>query len=70
MEGCPCPTCAIGWTRGYVRYMAHNRELTMMRALTVHNLAFVARVVARLRDAVIAGTLETEAAALLGGGAP
>ena len=28
MEGCPCPTCAIGWTRGYLRYMAHNRELT------------------------------------------
>ena len=67
MEGCPCPTCAIGWTRGYLRYMAHNRELTVMRALTLHNLAFVQRVVARLREAVLAGRLEDEAAALLGG---
>ena len=70
MEGCPCPTCAIGWTRGYLRYMAHNRELTVMRALTLHNLAFVQRVVARLREAVLAGRLEEEAAAVLGGVAP
>lgn len=70
MDGCPCPTCAIGWTRGYLRYMAHNRELTVQRAITLHNLAFVQRVVARLRDAVLAGTLADAAAALLDGEAP
>jgi len=70
MEGCPCPTCAIGWTRGYVRYMASNRELTMMRALTLHNLAFVQRVVARLRAAILDGTLADTAGALLAGDPP
>ena len=70
MDGCPCPTCAIGWTRGYVRYMARNRELTVMRALTLHNLAFVQRVVARLRTAILDGTLAGTAAALLAGEAP
>lgn len=69
-EGCPCPTCAAGMTRGYLRYLTHNRELTGMRLLTVHNLAFVARVMRRLRDAVLEGTLAETAAALRGGEAP
>ena len=33
MEGCPCPACALGLTRGYLRYLAHARELTGMRLL-------------------------------------
>ena len=28
MEGCPCPACAAGLTRGYLRYLARSRELT------------------------------------------
>ena len=44
MEGCPCPACALGLTRGYLRYLAHARELTGMRLFTLHNLAFVERV--------------------------
>ena len=55
MEGCPCPACALGLTRGYLRYLAQARELTGMRLLTLHNLAFVARVMRRLRDAIGAG---------------
>ena len=70
MEGCPCPACALGPTRGYLRYLAKARELTGMRLLTLHNLAFVARLMARLRDAIAAGTLAEEAAALRGGAAP
>ena len=70
MEGCPCPACAAGWSRGYLRYMTKNRELTAMRALTIHNLAFVERVVRRLRDAVIDGTLSDAATYLRDGGAP
>ncbi|CAB4919381.1 unannotated protein [freshwater metagenome] len=70
MEGCPCPACAIGWSRGYLRYMAKNRELTAMRMLTVHNLAFVQRTVARLRDAIISGTFDRAAAEILAGVAP
>ena len=41
-----------------------------MRLLTLHNLAFVARLMARLRDAIAAGTLAEEAAALRAGAAP
>ena len=67
MDGCPCPACAQGFTRGYLRYLAKARELTSMRLLTMHNLAFVARLMERLRDAVRTGTLADEAAAIRGG---
>ncbi len=70
MEGCPCPACAIGYTRGYLHYMARARELTAMRLLTLHNLAFLARVMARLRQAVLDGDLAGTAAALRAGQAP
>ncbi len=70
MEGCPCPACAVGLSRGYLRYLVHSRELTGMRLLTIHNLAFVARVMQDLRAAILAGTLPATAAALRAGAAP
>jgi queuine tRNA-ribosyltransferase len=70
MEGCPCPACALGLSRGYLRYLAHARELTGQRLFTLHNLAFVERVMRRLREAIAAGTLGQEAEYLRGGGAP
>jgi queuine tRNA-ribosyltransferase len=70
MDGCPCPACAHGFTRGYLRYLARARELTAMRLLTLHNLAFVARVMARLREAIAAGRLAETAAELRAGQAP
>ncbi|MEI7691767.1 MAG: tRNA guanosine(34) transglycosylase Tgt [Actinomycetes bacterium] len=70
MEGCPCPACAVGYSRGYLRYMTKARELTAMRLMTVHNLAFVARVMERLREAVLAGNLAAVAAELRAGRAP
>jgi len=70
MVGCPCPACAVGISRGYVRYLAHAREITGMRLLTIHNLAFVSRLMADLRGAIHAGTLAQVQAALRGGAAP
>jgi queuine tRNA-ribosyltransferase len=70
MEGCPCAACAQGWTRGYWHYLTRNRELTGQRMLTLHNLAFVQRVVARLRDGLLSGDLAGVAAAIRGGAAP
>jgi queuine tRNA-ribosyltransferase len=70
MEGCPCPACAAGHSRAYVRYLVKARELTGMRLLTLHNLAFVARVMERLRAAIVDGTLTATAAELRGGAAP
>ncbi len=69
-EGCPCPTCAAGYSRGYLRYLVANRELTGLRLLVVHNLAFVRRVMTGLRDAILEGRLTEHAAALRGGLAP
>ncbi len=70
MEGCPCPACAVGLSRGYVRYLVHARELTGMRLLTIHNLAFVSRLMAELRAAIHAGVLPQVQAALRAGAAP
>jgi queuine tRNA-ribosyltransferase len=70
MAGCPCPTCSAGHPRGYLRYLLKNRELTGVRLLTLHNLAYLARLMAGLRDAIAEGTLAAHAAALRGGAAP
>jgi queuine tRNA-ribosyltransferase len=70
MEGCPCPACGGGHSRGYLRYLLRNRELTAVRLLTLHNLAYVQRLMADLRGAIAAGTLAERAAALRAGAAP
>ena len=70
MEGCPCPACSNGHSRGYLRYLVKNRELTGARLLTLHNLAFVARLMAGLRAAIAEGTLAAHAAALRAGASP
>jgi queuine tRNA-ribosyltransferase len=70
MEGCPCPACRTGPTRGYLRYLSRAGELTAMRLLSLHNLAFVERLMRRLRDSVLAGTLAETAAALRAGEPP
>jgi queuine tRNA-ribosyltransferase len=70
MEGCPCPTCAGGISRGYLRYLAKHRELTGARMLTLHNLAYLARLMADLRSSIGEGRLAERAAALRAGDAP
>ncbi len=70
MDGCPCPSCESGYTRGYLRYLFKQRELTAVRLLTVHNLAYLARLMADLRAAIAAGTLAERAVALRGGAPP
>jgi len=70
MDGCPCPACATGLSRGYLRYLVKNRELTGARLLTLHNLAYLARLMADLRAAIGEGRLAERAAALRAGDAP
>ncbi len=70
MEGCPCPACSGGHSRGYLRYLVKNKELTGARLLTLHNLAYIARLMEGLRGAVAGGTLREHAAALRAGAAP
>ena len=70
MEDCPCPACAGGYSRAYLHYLFGARELTALRLVTLHNLSYVARLMADLRAAIAAGTLAEVAAAVRGGAAP
>ncbi|MGB2710633.1 MAG: tRNA guanosine(34) transglycosylase Tgt [Conexibacter sp.] len=70
MDDCPCPACAGGYSRAYLHYLFGARELTALRLVTLHNLAFVARLMADLRGAIAAGTLTEVAAAIRAGAAP
>jgi len=70
MEDCPCPACAGGYSRAYLHYLFGARELTALRLVTLHNLAYVARLMADLRAAIAAGTLAQAAAAVRDGAAP
>lgn len=67
MEGCPCPACARGLSRAYLSYLVRSGELTGMRLLTHHNLAFVAGLMHTLREAILAGALPETAARLRAG---
>jgi queuine tRNA-ribosyltransferase len=70
MEGCPCPACSGGFSRGYLHYLLRAHELTGLRLVTLHNLSFVAQVMGDLRDAIAADRLDEVGDALLAGAAP
>jgi queuine tRNA-ribosyltransferase len=70
LEGCPCPACEHGYSRAYLHYLLKAREQTAQRLLTIHNLAYLQRLMAGLRAAIDAGDLATTAAAVRDGAAP
>jgi queuine tRNA-ribosyltransferase len=70
LDGCGCPACSAGFTRGYLHYLLRARELTGLRLVTLHNLWFIARLMEDLRAAIDGGRLDEVAAALRGGAAP
>jgi queuine tRNA-ribosyltransferase len=70
LGGCPCPACSEGFSRGYLHYLLRAGELTSVRLVTLHNLSFVARLMADLRDAIDGGRLAAVAAAFRAGAAP
>jgi queuine tRNA-ribosyltransferase len=57
MEGCSCHACTRGLSRAYISYLVRSGELTGMRLLTEHNLAFLARLMADLRQGILDGRL-------------
>jgi queuine tRNA-ribosyltransferase len=70
VEGCPCPACSKGLSRAYLGYLARAGELTGQRLLSTHNLAFMARLMQDLREAILAGRLAEVAGALRAGASP
>ena len=69
VEGCPCPTCATH-SRAYLHYLCRERELTGVRLLAIHNLAFLERLVAGAREAIAGARFEAFREAVAGGSAP
>jgi len=70
LDGCPCAACAHGYSRAYLHYLIKAHEQTAQRLLTIHNLAYLQRLMAALRDAVDGGRLAETATAVYGGAAP
>jgi queuine tRNA-ribosyltransferase len=55
---CDCPVCAR-WSRGYLRHLLAVGEPSASRLVSIHNLAFMARLVRRTRAAIASGTLDS-----------
>ncbi len=53
---CPCPVCAR-WSRGYLRHLLQVGEPSAARLLTLHNVAWLLRLVDRTAEAVREGRL-------------
>ncbi|HTZ65710.1 MAG TPA: tRNA guanosine(34) transglycosylase Tgt [Solirubrobacteraceae bacterium] len=70
LEGCPCPACAKGLSRAYLSYLVRARELTGMRLVTMHNLAFLAHLMGDLREGIRDGRLAEVAAGWRAGQLP
>jgi len=69
VEGCLCPTCS-GHTRAYVHYLSRAEELTGVRLLTAHNLAYTEAVVSGARKAIGADRFAAYREGVLAGTAP
>ena len=54
-EGCACPACRQ-FSRGYLRHLVKAEEILGLRLITLHNLHFYLRLMARVRAEITAGT--------------
>ena len=54
---CDCYTCRR-FSAAYLNHLFKARELLAYRLATLHNLAFISRLVGRIRESVIDGTFE------------
>lgn len=68
-EGCDCPTCIAGWTRGELRSLLKSdqqakRQLYYQLA-SIHNLRFIIRLTEEARQAIINGNFEAYKAEFL-----
>jgi queuine tRNA-ribosyltransferase len=70
LDGCPCPACAHGYSRAYLHYLLKAREQTAQRLLTIHNLVYLQRLMAALRDAIDEGRLPDATRAVYDGAPP
>ena len=56
LAGCSCRVCRGGYSRGYLRHLFNQNEIMAAVATTLHNLSYMADLMARMRSAIAAGT--------------
>jgi len=62
-EGCACYACSQGFSRAYLRHLDRCNEILGSQLATIHNLHHYQRLMAGLREAIAAGSLEDFVAA-------
>jgi queuine tRNA-ribosyltransferase len=64
-EGCDCYACQH-FSRAYLRHLVKSNEILGMRLATVHNLRFMLRLMAEIRQSIVDGTFAAFKEAFLG----
>lgn len=59
---CPCPACARGYSRAYLRHLYVAGEILAHRLITMHNLTYYQGLMAAARQAILAGNYPVWAA--------
>ncbi len=65
-DGCDCYTCGT-FSLAYMHHLYRVEEMLGLRLATIHNLRFLARLMASVRHSILSGTLETFRRDFLGG---
>jgi queuine tRNA-ribosyltransferase len=68
-EGCPCPACR-NHDRDYLSYLSRAEELTAIRLLCLHNLAYLNELMTHARTAISAGAFSSYSSSIRNGAAP
>ena len=55
-EGCGCPVCKAGYSRGYIRHLVKAQETLGLRMCVMHNLYFYNNLMTQIREALDNGT--------------
>ena len=63
-DGCPCPACR-GYSRAYLRHLLKAGEMLGPRLVSLHNVTFMARLVASMRAAILEDRFAAWSAATL-----
>jgi queuine tRNA-ribosyltransferase len=58
-EGCPCPACR-GFTRAYLHHLLKAGEVTGLTLITLHNIAFMNRLMDAVRRSIAEGRFDAE----------
>jgi queuine tRNA-ribosyltransferase len=58
-DGCDCPAC-VRYSRGYLHHCLKAGEVTGLTLITMHNIAFMNRLMATIRSAIAEGRFREE----------